>query len=65
MVAKYRDIVKRLRAHAKAHNLDIFFKEGSCHTKVCLGDRWATIPLHREVNELTTTAIYKQLGVEP
>lgn len=64
-MTKRRDIEKRLRNHARENGLDISFKEGGSHIKVMLGNKTTTIPRHREVNELTTKSIYKQLGVKP
>lgn len=62
-MAKRNDILKAIRAHAKAHDLILEISEGGSHTIVRLGDRRSTIPRHREINELTTKAIYKQLGL--
>lgn len=52
---KYTDLIKLLREQGAV------FKEGSKHTKVYLNGKQSTIPRHREVNELTAKAIFKQL----
>lgn len=62
-MAKRKEILKAIKAHAKANDLDLTITEGGSHTKVTLGDRRTVIGRHTEINELTTRAIYKQLGM--
>lgn len=64
-MSKRRDIDKTLRRWAKAHDLELSIVHGSSHDKVQLGGRISVIPRHKEINEITTKQIYKQLGVEP
>ena len=63
-MTKRKDILKRIASYAKSHGLELTVTEGGSHTKVQLGDRRTTIPRHNEINELTTKAIYKQIGVD-
>jgi len=61
---KQRDLVKKLKAAAKARGVEYREEQGSKHMKVWVGDNQTVIPRHNEVNEITAKAILKQMGVE-
>ena len=63
-MTKRRDIIKAINRHAKANGLNVAITEGGSHTKITVGDRTTVLPRHNEVNELTTKAIYKQIGMK-
>jgi mRNA interferase HicA len=51
--------MKQLRAIAKEQGVDYAVSEGGSHTKVRLGDRFVTVPRHRDINELTAKGILR------
>ena len=60
---KRRDLIRHVEAFGCA-----LLKEGAKHSRyVNLGDRvrQATIPRHREIDEMLARAICRQLGVPP
>ena len=63
-MTKRKDILKAIAAHAKATGLEMTITEGGNHTKVQVGDKRTIVARHKEINELTTKAIYKQIGIE-
>lgn len=60
---KRRDLLAKLRNHAKAIGQEYSQVEGGDHTKVTIGGRFTTVPRHSEINEMTARAILKQMGV--
>jgi mRNA interferase HicA len=54
-------LMRRLREHARGTGLELVVTEGARHTKGQLGDRRATVPRHKELNELTARTILRQL----
>lgn len=64
-MAKRKDIIKAIRAHAKTHDLELTIAEGGNHTKIVLGDKRSVVARHAEINDHTARAIYKQLGMKP
>ncbi len=56
--------MKLLRAEAKRRGEEIAITEGGNHTKVTIGGDRTTVPRHSEINEITATAILKQMGVK-
>ncbi|REK78046.1 hypothetical protein DVG80_32580 [Rhodococcus erythropolis] len=62
-MTKRPDLLKEIRAFAKAAGLDIVETEGGSHTKVVVGQRRTVVARHSEINELTAKAIRKQLGM--
>lgn len=63
-MTKRRDIIKAINQHAKAQGMSLTITEGGSHTKITVGDRTTVVPRHNEINELTTKAIYKQIGMK-
>ena len=61
---KRRDLLKALRAQAKASGLHNREEEGANHTKVWIGDEQTVVPRHTEINEITAKAILKHMGVK-
>jgi mRNA interferase HicA len=58
---KKRDLIKRLRAIAKAANTDLeLVREGANHEVWTIGDERLVIPRHREINEYTAEGIIKK-----
>jgi mRNA interferase HicA len=58
---KKRDLIKRLRAIAKAANTDLeLVREGANHEVWTIGDERLVIPRHREINEYTAKGIIKK-----
>ena len=51
--------MKQLREVAKEQGVAYSVSEGGSHTKVYLGDRFVTVPRHREINELTARGILR------
>jgi mRNA interferase HicA len=60
---KRAHLMKQLRRHAKALGREMVLTEGASHTKVVIGEARTVVPRHREINELTATAILRQMGV--
>lgn len=58
---KRRDLLKKLKAIAKAEGLEVEMREGGSHTVVTIGGRQTTVPRHNEVNEITAKAIIKHM----
>ncbi|GAB2605997.1 hypothetical protein GCM10027067_16780 [Pseudactinotalea suaedae] len=56
--------MKRLTKQAKALGQEMIVTEGGSHTKVRIGDTQTVVPRHSEINEITATAILKQMGVQ-
>ncbi len=61
---KRRDLLKTLKAEAKARGVEMEVVEGGNHTKVIIGDVQTVVPRHNEINEITARAILKQMGVD-
>ncbi len=58
---KKRDLVKRLRAVARATGTDlVFVREGTNHEVWAIAGRRLVIPRHREINEHTAQAIIRR-----
>jgi len=58
---KKRDLIKQLRAIAKAADTDLeFVREGANHEVWTIGDERLVIPRHREINEHTAKGIIKK-----
>lgn len=57
------DLLKEIRAFAKASGQPITEVEGANHTRVEVGDKRTVVARHREINELTVKAIRQQLGL--
>jgi mRNA interferase HicA len=58
---KKRDLIKQLRAIAKAGDTDLeFIREGANHEVWSIGDKRLVIPRHREINEHTAKGIIKR-----
>lgn len=51
--------MKQLRDIANDQGVTYAVTEGGSHTKVHLGDRFVTVPRHREINELTAKGILR------
>ena len=60
---KRRELMSRIRDHARRNGLDVEIVEGARHTKVTVGDRRTVVPRHSEINEVTARAILKQMGI--
>lgn len=56
---KRSDLMKQLHEIAKEQGVTYAVSEGGSHTKVHLGDRFVTVPRHREINELTARGILR------
>lgn len=59
---KRRDVMKKLQQIAQEQGLELQVKEGGRHTLVRIGDRFDTVPRHKEVNELTARAILDRMS---
>jgi mRNA interferase HicA len=58
---KKRDLVKHLRAVARATGTDLLFvREGANHEVWAIAGERLVIPRHREINELTARAIIRR-----
>lgn len=57
-----RDIMRRIRRQAKARGEDLHIEEGRNHTKVWIGERYTTVPRHREIPDRFATEILRQIG---
>ena len=51
--------MRQLRDIANDQGVTYAVTEGGSHTKVFLGDRFVTVPRHREINELTARGILR------
>lgn len=58
---KRRDLLKELKALAKAQRTEYRESEGANHTKVEFGGRRTTVPRHNEINEITASSILKHM----
>lgn len=64
-MTKPRDIVKRISREAKRQGVTFGLdREGAKHSVYRIGTTIIPVPRHREVNEMTTEAIYKQCETE-
>jgi mRNA interferase HicA len=62
---KRKDLLKRIEAAAKASGLAYgLVRNGAAHDIYSAGDQRFTVPRHREINELTALAIFKDLQDE-
>lgn len=62
-MAMRKEILKTIKNYAEVNGLELTLIEGGNYAKVTLGDRRTVIGRHAEINELTTRAIYEQLGM--
>lgn len=60
-----REILRRIRALAKATDETFRTEEGGNHTRVWVGDRYTTVPRHREIPDNFARKILRQIGAEP
>lgn len=58
---KRTDLIKRLKAIAKAQGVEYREKEGGNHTKVWVGTRMQPVARHTEINEITAASIIKHM----
>ncbi len=62
---KRSELILRIRIEARGAGLAWeLMRQGSAHEVWRLGGRQITIPRHREINEVTATAIMRQLETE-
>lgn len=61
---KRKELIKRIRVFAKGNGFEVQVREGGNHTLITVGERRSVIPRHREINEITASAIMKQLGMK-
>lgn len=64
IIVKRRDLLKELKALAKAHGVDYLETEGGSHTRVEFGGKQTTVPRHNEINEITANSILKHMRRE-
>lgn len=57
---KRRDLEKQLKKIASERGESLVVKEGGSHSKVFIGKQMITVPRHREISEVTATAIIKE-----
>jgi mRNA interferase HicA len=58
LLVKRRELVRRLTALAAQHGEQLLLvREGARHTVYRVGSRSVVVPRHREINELTASAI--------
>lgn len=50
--------------YAKTTEQELTIKEGGNHTRIWVGDRYTTVPRHREIPDLAAQKIYKQIGLK-
>lgn len=58
-----RKVMKEIAQFAKRTDQKLVVKEGANHTRVWVGERYATVARHNEINELMAQKIYKQIGM--
>ncbi|MDV8000778.1 toxin HicA [Rhodococcus sp. IEGM 1408] len=63
-MTKRNELLKAIRRHAREQSAEVRIVEGGNHTRVWVGERYATIPRHREIDDKVARAILKQIGVE-
>ena len=63
-MTKRKDILKAISNYAKSSNQELIIKEGGNHTRIWVGDRYTTLPRHREIADLAAQRIYKQIGLK-
>ncbi|MEZ5211862.1 type II toxin-antitoxin system HicA family toxin [Gordonia sp. (in: high G+C Gram-positive bacteria)] len=63
-MTKRREIMQTIAAHARANDLHMRLVEGGSHTRVWLGDRYTTVPRHREIPDRLAQQILRQIGIE-
>lgn len=56
--------MQTIAAHARANDLHMRLVEGGSHTRVWLGDRYTTVPRHREIPDRLAQQILRQIGIE-
>lgn len=59
-----KDILKAISHYAKTTKQKLTIKEGGNHTRIWVGDRYTTVPRHREIPDLAAQKIYKQIGLK-
>lgn len=65
MLVKQRDLIKRITEHAAGVGVSwTLVREGGNHAVYRLGDTTIPVPRHREINEVTAVAIFKQCQPE-
>lgn len=60
---KRKELLKKLRKHARENGYVLEVTEGAKHTKIRMGERMTVVPRHAEINEMTAKSILKQMGV--
>ena len=63
-MTKRRDLLTTIRKHAQNKGLDVVVKEGGNHTRVWVGNKYATLPRHNEIPDRFAKVIFKELGIE-
>jgi hypothetical protein len=65
MLVKQRDLIRRIADAAAAAGVPwTLVREGGNHTVYRLGGTTIPVPRHREINEITALAIFKQCQTE-
>ena len=57
-------MLKAIRTYAKEQGLELRIQEGANHTRVWVGEKYATLPRHTEIPDRFAKVILAQIGVE-
>lgn len=63
-MTKRKDVLTAIRKYAQEQGVPVVMKEGGNHTRVWVGERYATLPRHSEIPDRFAKTILKQLGIE-
>ncbi|MCW2937930.1 MAG: hypothetical protein JWN00_915 [Actinomycetia bacterium] len=59
---KHRDLIRKLRELAKAHDVEVVSDGGGDHEKWLVGSIRVMVPRHREIAEVLARAILKDVA---
>lgn len=63
-MTKRKDVLAIIRKYAKEQGVAVVMKEGGNHTRVWVGEKYATLPRHNEIPDRFAKTILRQLGIE-
>lgn len=61
-MTKRNELLRVIRRYAREQGAELRIVEGGNHTRVWVGERYATIPRH-EIDDKVARGILKQIGV--
>ena len=62
-VTKRKDILAQMARYAKEQNVEMTVKEGSSHTRIWIGQRYTTLPRHKEIPDPFARKILRDVGI--